>query len=170
MASTYTPIATTTLGSDQASVTFSSFSGYTDLRLVANVRINRAVTQESLGLQLNSDTGSNYSWTNLAGDGSSATSGRAANSNDIYLGEAAGTSNASGIYSLHTIDIMNYASSSVYKTTLTRNSIATGGVRAVVGLWRNTAGVTSLTIRDYGGGAYNLLTGSTFTLYGIQAA
>jgi hypothetical protein len=32
--STYTPIATTTLSSSQAEVTFTSFSGYTDLVLI----------------------------------------------------------------------------------------------------------------------------------------
>ena len=36
--STYTPIATTTLGSSQATVTFSSFTGYTDVILVASAR------------------------------------------------------------------------------------------------------------------------------------
>lgn len=167
---TYEPIATTTLGSAQASVTFNSLGSYTDLRLIANVRLNRAVTEESLGLQFNSDSGSNYSWTNLAGNGSSALSGRASNSNDIYLGEAAGTSNASGIYSMHIVEIQNYGNSTTYKTVLTRNSLASGGTRATVGLWRNTAAITSLTVRDYGGGAYNILTGSTFTLYGIKAA
>ena len=168
--STYTPIASVTLTSDQASVTFNSFSGYTDLRLIANVRLNRAVTEESLGLQFNSDTGSNYSWTNLAGNGASALSGRASNSNDIYLGEAAGTSNASGIYSTHIVEIQNYANTSTYKTVITRNNLASGGTRATVGLWRNTDGITSLTVRDYGGGAYNILTGSTFNLYGVANA
>jgi hypothetical protein len=44
--STYTPIATTTLGSAQADVTFNSFSGYTDLVLVANVQLASMESQE----------------------------------------------------------------------------------------------------------------------------
>jgi hypothetical protein len=38
---------------------------------------------------------------------------------------------------------------------------------AVVGLWRNTASITSMT---YSASANNFATGSTFTLYGIAAA
>ena len=39
MAATYEPIYTTTLGSNQTSITLNSFGGYTDLRIVCNVKI-----------------------------------------------------------------------------------------------------------------------------------
>ena len=58
--STYTPIATTTLGSAASSVTFSSISGsYTDLILITNP--SSATTDQSIYVQFNADTGTNYS-------------------------------------------------------------------------------------------------------------
>ena len=76
MPTTYEPIATTTLGSAQTSVTFSSISGaYTDLVLVINAG-NSGGTGYGIALQCNNDTGSNYSFTQLYGTGSAATSTR----------------------------------------------------------------------------------------------
>ena len=72
MAITYEPIATTTLGSAQASVSFSSFSGYTDLVLVCVA--TTASDDQFLSVQFNGDTGSNYSNTYMTGNGSTATS------------------------------------------------------------------------------------------------
>jgi hypothetical protein len=61
MAITYEPIATTTLGTSESSVTFSSISGsYTDLVLICAVK-NTANNGDEVAFQLNSDTGSNYS-------------------------------------------------------------------------------------------------------------
>jgi len=69
MAMTYTPIATQTLGSSVSTVTFSSISGtYTDLVLIAQPIASAGVDLE---LRFNGDSGSNYSCTQLSGDGSS---------------------------------------------------------------------------------------------------
>jgi len=77
MPSTYTPIATTTLGSAASSVTFSSISGaYTDLVLVG---AGTLASNLYLNVKFNNDTGSNYSRTELYGDGSSAASYRESN-------------------------------------------------------------------------------------------
>ena len=59
---TYTPITSTTLGSNTASVTFSSISSaYTDLVLVVAGALDGANWVPTL--QFNSDTGTNYSTT-----------------------------------------------------------------------------------------------------------
>ena len=64
MATTYTPIATTTLGSGQTSVTFSSISGtYTDLILIASASNTGGAT--NIRLQFNGDTATNYSSTRI---------------------------------------------------------------------------------------------------------
>ena len=84
--STYTPIATNTLGSAQASVTFSSISGsYTDLVLIINAGTSDASEQDCL-IRVNGDTGSNYSATYMYGTGSSAASGRNANQTESTAG------------------------------------------------------------------------------------
>lgn len=165
MASTYTPIATYTVPSAQTSYTFNSFSGYTDLVLVASGTVSLDGRDPSL--RFNGDTGNNYSYTNLSGNGSSALSSRVSNNSYIQM-----TTNASWSSTVpcNTIaHIQNYANSTTYKTTLNRsNAAGYAGTDATVGLWRSTAAITSLTIFLPSG--HNFNTGSTFTLYGIQAA
>ena len=76
--STYTPIATTTLSSAQATVDFTGISSaYTDIILIANYGLS--LPDESPMLRVGNgsiDTGSNYSSTELYGTGSSAGSQR----------------------------------------------------------------------------------------------
>jgi hypothetical protein len=163
--STYTPIATTTLGSAVSSYTFTSIpSTYTDLVLIANYATSSNAA-ESVYVQFNSDSGSNYSSTDLIGDGSSATSGRTTSASYIRIGgRAVGTSSTANISITH---FQNYANTTTYKTLLNRFGAAALGTVATVGLWRNTAAITSITVA---GNSQNLSTGSTFTLYGIASA
>ena len=113
-------------------------------------------------VQLNSDTGTNYSVTRLYGDGTTATSDRFSNENYLDLGFFQGNLNNTSI-----IQFMNYSNTTTYKTMLNRwNSPAY--VTAVVGLWRSTAAITSIKL--YNATTINLKSGTTFTLYGIAAA
>jgi len=85
MPATYEPIATTTL-TGGTSYTFTSIPAtYTDLVLVVNAAT--ASGSSNLAMQFNADTGSNYSFTRIFGNGSSASSSRAANVTDNYIGD-----------------------------------------------------------------------------------
>jgi hypothetical protein len=162
--STYTKIASTTLGSAAASVTFSSIAAtYTDLVLVVNGTIS--TNSWDLYVRFNGDTGSNYSVTRLWGNGTSPGSNRLSNDNLIqttYYGSL-GTEQSNQI-----LNVMNYSNTTTYKTMLVRANRAGQGVDASVGLWRNTAAINSLTLLLFSGGQF--ATGSTFNLYGIAAA
>jgi hypothetical protein len=156
---TYEAIATTTLGSSSSSVTFSSISGaYTDLVLVIAGTMSSG---DATSVQVNSDTGSNYSSTRLYGDGTTATSDRLTSQTKSALGLMMPAQ------SVFTVHFMNYANTTTYKTFLGRSSAASGFVEAAVGLWRNTAAITSITATTAG---QTYQTGSTFSLYGIKAA
>ena len=171
MASTYTPIASTTLSSTASSVTFSSISGsYTDLILVV-VPAQGSPTGSSPLLQVGNgsvDTGSNYSYTSLRGNGTSATSIRDVNLSNIPE-PLTGLSSTLGEYMI-TYNLMNYSNTTTYKTIIFRagslNSSYPGTV-ATVGLWRSTSAIN--TIKFYVSGTAMSI-GSTFTLYGITAA
>ncbi len=163
MAKTYEPIATTTLGSAQATVTFSSISGaYTDLVAICN--FGGASAAEDFTIRFNSDTGSNYSFTNLKGNGSTATSERSSNATRI-VADLAGVSTS--LQAVDIVQIMDYSNTATYKTTLVRVNDASKSSEATVGVWRNTAAINSVSFAMTGG---NLLSGSTFTLYGIKEA
>jgi hypothetical protein len=160
---TYDNIATTTLGTAASEIIFSSIPGtYTDLKIVFTF-VPSAGTYASL--QFNSDTGTNYSWTRLSGDGTTAASAFTATTSFIRGG--VGITATSPIF--FSADIFSYAGST-NKTAFTDTSNdqnGTGRKDIVVGLWRNTAAITSIRIFPATG---TFSTGSTATLYGIKNA
>jgi hypothetical protein len=163
--STYEPIETTTLGSAQATVTFNSFSGYTDLVMVFNGLVS--VNTAAAWVQFNGDSSTNYSWTRLTGNGTTAASSRSsgtAGTSNWYGGSAEGLSSTNNNTVI--LQIQNYANSTTYKTWISRTTGV--GVETSVGLWRNTAAITSITLGMETTRTYS--TGSTFTLYGIASA
>lgn len=165
MASTYEKIATTTLGSATATVTFSSISGsFTDLVLISSAKYT--TTNGTLLLTFNSDTGSNYSTTYVYGQGSLAESGRQSNISNLLVGRANTT-----VFGIGRTNIQNYSNTTTYKTVLDRADLGSGTnplAIASVGLWRSTSAITSLTITALNSDTFT--SGSTFTLYGILKA
>jgi hypothetical protein len=160
---TYEKIEARTLGSTSGSVTFTSIPAtYTDVVLIANYATTAA--NVDVRFRVNGDTGSNYSYTYLVGNGSTATSGRLANNDNIPGYFAVGTS-TNGNVSIY--NLMNYSNTTTYKTVLERVSSAEKEAVAVVGLWRNTAAINACTIYT---SSSTFTVGSTFTLYGIKAA
>ena len=165
---TYVALQTQALGSAASSVTLSSISqAYTDLRLVMNVQTTDAGAVNDLKIYVNGDNSSGfYSSTRLYGDGSSAVSTRSTSQNAWNQnGVNAASSSTLGTMAL---DFMNYSNTTTYKSMLMRANPSVNYVMALVNLWRNTNAITSITIAPNGGG--NLVSGSTFTLYAIQAA
>lgn len=163
MPATYEPIATTTLSSAASTITFSSIPNtYTDLRVVL-VATNDTSTYGT-NWTFNSDTANNYSWTVLEGDGTTASSNR--NSSQPYI-QVLRMSNLQP--NLQTLDIMSYAGSTNKSILITsaRDLNGSGIIFNYVGLWRNTAAITSIRAQS---NAANFATGTTATLYGIKAA
>ena len=164
MATTYEKIATTTLGSSAADITFSSISSaYTDLRLVI---VGTAATGGSVCYaQFNADTAANYSRTFIRGNGSTASSNRATGADVMYLTNY-GLSTT--IPFMATLDVFSYAGST-FKTSLATGQEdfnGSGQVTYLVNLWRSTSAVTSIKLFN----DYNWNTGTTATLYGILKA
>jgi len=167
MPATYEPIATTTLGSAASSISFSSISSaYTDLRVVL---VCQTASNANIAFRLNSDTGTNYSYTLLYGTGTSAASFR---DTSITRGYIIAADNAATFpnWNLCTMDIFSYAGST-NKTILTNGSNdknGSGTVEAAVNLWRNASAINSVTLLAWNGVNFN--TDTTATLYGIKAA
>ncbi len=170
MPATYEPIATTTLGSAAATITFSSISAaYTDLRLVfCGYSVN---TDTYAQMRFNSDTGSNYSSTGLRGNGTAASSYRLTGGTFIYLNNGSNGLNRAGNNrpSMLSVDVFSYAGSTNKTSLITTSNDDNGGgtVERSVGLWRNTAAITSITLLLDSG---NYAAGTTATLYGILKA
>ena len=158
---TYVALATQTLTS-AGTVTFSSIpSTYTDLIMVVNAAVATGAT--NLDIRINSDTGTNYSYTTISGSGTAIVSSRGTNLTfmrldyDGYL--------TTSLTQCAVVHFMNYANTTTFKTVLSRCNNASNGVSSNVTLWRSTAAIN--TISTFTG---NLAIGSTLSLYGIAAA
>ena len=165
MPATYEPIATTTLSSATTTLAFTSIAGtYTDLRVVVFVKASSAGAVAPL-MQFNSDTGTNYSYTRITGDGTTAATNRGVNSSSIQIGTGSVAASGVGLWSA---DIFSYAGST-YKTVLLgqfTDANGSGMVANAVNMWRSTSAITRIDISA--GNDFDI--GTTATLYGILKA
>ena len=160
---TYTPIATQTLGSAAASITFSSIPGtYTDLRLVLTCTTSSAGSVVYVKFNADSTT-TNYSFVNLYGQGSSTGATAGVNSL-IAINAFLGTSTS--ISQMYSADIFSYAGSTnkCVIGTCAEDQNGSGDVTITQGLWRSTAAITSVVLSLSAG---NFSTGTIATLWGI---
>jgi hypothetical protein len=168
----YESISTVTVGGGgSSSITFSSIpSTYQHLQIRGIARTNRGTfSSDALLIRANGDTGSNYSWHYLNGDGSSASAnaGTSDTSMTNYLlpSSVAGSNIFAGVV----LDVLDYASTSKYKTF--RNlagfdNNGSGWITLNSGLWMNTNAITSVTLLPLNGTAFAQY--SSFALNGIK--
>lgn len=166
MATTYTPIATQTLGTATTTVTFSSIpSTYTDLIMIVTAKTDVAGSSYNfLRVRFNNDSTSTYSMTFMGGDGSVTGSGRYSTQNLLYAGLA--TQASSTDFGQSILQFQNYSNTTTYKTMLSRGNTAGSQVNATVGLWSSTSAINRIDIIYP---SQNYAIGCTFTLYGIKS-
>jgi hypothetical protein len=155
---TYEALITTAVTSAVSSVNFSlsGITGYTDLVLVF---AGSVATLDNNNITFNGDTAGNYSVTRITGSSSAAGSSRGSNLSAIQCGEIA------TIQSNDIIQIQNYSSNAMNKTVIHRSNNTSQFLKESIGVWRNTAPITSITVTN--GGIFSV--GSTFTIYGIAS-
>jgi hypothetical protein len=154
---TYDLLASTTLSATTNSVTFGSLNtlaaGYQDLI----ISIDTAAVQYDgwLGIQLNGDTGSNYTFVAAISNGS-----------------ITGTDSAMRIYN-HltttrghwTINLFDFSVTNKQKIVLSTGGSTAFGVAMTAGRWANTAAITSIKVVGQSG--LDFASGGTFNLYGV---
>jgi hypothetical protein len=166
-------IATTTLSTATASITFSSIPAtYTHLQIRGIFRSDYAGLTDNLLMRFNSDTGANYVEHILRGDGASPGVYADPNSNTIFttLDGAGATANAN-VFAASVMDILDYANTNKYKVMRHlsgRDNNGDGGVSFSSGMWQNTAALTTILLYPRYG--TNFTAYSQFALYGIRSA
>ena len=170
--SSYESIATASGTGSSGTITFSSIpSTFKHLQLRWITRgTSTSYTASDLYLYMNGDTGISYTYHYLYGSGSTAGASGAANQTLTYLGETTYGLATSGIMGVGICDILDYASTTKYKTHRTfsgddRNGA--GYVYLVSGLWMNTAAINKLEVKTVAG---NFSTDTQVALYGIKEA
>jgi hypothetical protein len=166
----YDALATVTLSAATASVSFVGIpSGYKHLQIRGIGRDTQASGAHSLRLQFNDDTGSNYTYHAITGDGSSASAGALTAQPTQYPGFLIGTSGTTGVFSASIIDILDYANTSKNKVTRTLSGVdnnGSGNIGLFSGMWLNTIAITSVTLLP--AASSNFIQNSQFALYGVR--
>lgn len=170
-AGAYDALATVTVPSGgAASVTFSGIpTGYKHLQIRFIGRSTNADTQDNLFINFNSDSGSNYTYHAVYGDGSSANAIAATSQTKAITGRLAAANSTSGIFGAGVIDILDYANTSKNKTLRNLVGIDTNGAGNVwlfSNLWASTSAISNIGITTASG--TNFAQYSQFALYGIK--
>lgn len=174
VSTSYESIATVTLSSGASSIDFTSIPNtykHLQIRGIARNNSTAANDLEGLLIQYNADTGSNYSWHALRGDGATASAAAASAQSYIYSGYHPSNGSTSNTFAAFVIDILDYADTNKYKTQRVLGSVETNNssnsqVTLFSGNWRSTSAISSIKI--YSSGARNFLQYSQFALYGIK--
>jgi len=168
--SDYQSIATVNGTGSSSTISFSSIpSTYQHLQIRYIGRVTNSDTADNIFMQFNSDTGSNYAWHYLLGDGSTVAASGAASQTRILSGRVSAATAASNLMGVGVIDILDYANTNKNKTArvLTGQDRNGGGVITLhSGVWLNTSSINSITITN--GSATNFTSATTFALYGIK--
>jgi hypothetical protein len=152
---TYDLIATTTLAASSPEVVFGSIpQGYRDLVFVLSGLGGSA----NITLRYNGDSGSNYSFVDMVGNGSSTSS--ASGTVTFAYGGAMTTSGQGN----NIVQIMDYSATDKHKTSLARTSYATNYAIAYASRWANTSAITSVVVGTNSG---TFSSGHTLSLYGV---
>ena len=174
-------ISTITVGAGGASsIEFTDIpQGYSHLQIRMIARAATAAVGPNVGVlvQANNDTGSNYAWHELRGNGSAAT---AAGEFSQTLMEIAPISAAghttTGMFGAGIIDLLDYGSTSKTKAFRSFAGLDTDGaydgyyppVVVASGLWNSTSAVTSIKFTTTG--SRDFAQYSQAALYGIGGA
>ena len=166
-------IATTTLSSSTASVTFGSIpQTYKHLQIRGIARTDRASTFDGGYVQFNSDTTlSNYTLHILSGTGSAATSEgySTASGAGLQTPTTGGNTILANTFGSFVMDILDYANTNKYKTIRSIGGFednTNARIQLLSGAWLNTAAITSITLDVIQGTNYKQY--SSFALYGIK--
>ncbi len=171
--SSFESIATSTPSNGTTSITFSSIpQTFKSLQVRSIVRDTSTGGYDAIPVDIrpNNDSGSNYAIHSLRGDGTTVTA-------DGYTGQPQGLPWAAAVrssgntdtYGAMILDIIDYTSTSKYKTLRMISGGNVNGSGSVISLdsalWQSTSAITSLTIKaDYTAFA----SGTTFALYGVK--
>ena len=169
-------ISHATLSLPAATVTWTStndgqtgdFSQYMDLVIVSYMRGTTAAGNGNLTLHLNNDTGSNYAYQIIRGDGTNAV---ALSGTSAYwdAGEMPGSSATANVFGMNVCNLYDI-NSGKYKSVMAQggsgdNTDTNSYVSFYSGTWKSQAAITEidLTSRNLG----NFVAGSKFSLFGI---
>ena len=165
--SSYESIATATGTGSSGTITFNTTALTSYKHLQIRGFVFNSSDYNSTYLQFNGDTGNNYAWHSLLGDGSVARAQAASTTNKISMGptwNGSLTTYPTGFV----CDILDAFSTTKYKTTRNLSGVdynGNGDIDLISGLWQNTNAITEIKLYFLTG---NFTTNTKISLYGIK--
>jgi hypothetical protein len=166
----FTSLATVTSSGSTSQILFGNVPlNYTYLQLRIYARSARASANDLIYMRFNGDSGSNYYWHSMYGDGSTATGGGGSD-NVMYCGYIPAASSTADTFGYSIVNIYDYTSVSKAKSMNVLNGFDANGsgiVSTFSAVWNNVGQpVTTLFLANYFTGA-NFAAGTVFALYGM---
>jgi hypothetical protein len=168
----YDSLATITIPSGGlSSVTFAGIpSGYKHLQIRVFTRSTTTTfVQSALTFRANGDTGTNYSFHQVGGDGSSTFASGTANTSSITTVTSATANGSTSTFGAGIIDVLDYADINKFKTIRCLSGLDLNGTPSTIslrsGAWRNTSAITSITLTESNN---NIAEFSSIALYGVK--
>ena len=124
----------------------------------------------NLWLRFNADSGANYDWQLLQGNGATVTSSNNFANLAIFSGYLPNATATANKPLVSRIEIPNYSGTVFHKETFAQNSAVTGTALSttwtvqIQGVWRSTAAINQITVLPSIG---NFVAGSRLTIYGL---
>lgn len=174
----YESIATVTATGGETSLSFTSIPGtYASLQIRGiskDTYTGGAGEATDTVLTFNNDSGANYGYHQIRGNGTAAAALAASSTSNMaaVITQVYGTG-VTNIFGVSIVDIHDYASTTKNKTVRgfsggdLNDGTTKSNLRLGSGLWRSTSAITSIQILTVVSG---FAAGSTFALYGIKGA
>ena len=172
LSGTFDSIATTTLTSTTASITFSSIPAtYTHLQIRGINKTSAGTGNEWIAFGVNGSSPNLLSQHVVYGDGATASgengTSSTAQSSWFALGSANDTASAFGVSIMDIFDYANTNKNKTFRTIMGWNKNGSGYVGQSSNLWNSTSAITSITILPR---TNSFVQHTSFALYGIKGA
>jgi hypothetical protein len=137
---------------------------------VCYLRSDVATTAVAVSIRINNDSGANYDYQFVVGQGAVATSGETFAATSARIATIPGNNAGANLFHASTITIPHYANSANNKSATAESGLKYGtattnmGIEAWAAFWRSSAAITRVTVLPSSG---NLRSGSRVTLYGL---
>jgi hypothetical protein len=137
--------------------------------LVIKASVRSTVAEDAFGLRFNSDTGSNYNYRAVVGQGATVSSFSGNSTMMVAMGRQSESGYTANTFGNTEIYIPNYTlanQKSVSSDAVNENNATTARAQLAAGLWTGTAAITTVQVVP-GSGSFAQY--STFSLYGVAA-
>jgi hypothetical protein len=165
----YESIATTTLGSSQATITFSSIpSTFKHLQVRMIGRGTNASNSVDVFIRYNGSTSTYYRGHQLYGEGTTAYASADSATASGYAAYIPGNTNTANVFGVAVLDVLDYADTNKNKTSRSLTGYDSNGGGIILlrsSLWQTTSAVNQIELVCSAG---SFDTYSKFALYGIK--